>query len=78
MRGIGIKIEVIKGENAMLVNRHFRSLCTLFGKMGGSLPRAYLESVLVRLKVEFSKNSFRVYVRETEAETDFQAAVKAH
>jgi len=26
MRGIGIKIEVIKGENAMLVNRHFRSL----------------------------------------------------
>lgn len=50
----------------------------LVWKMGGSLPKEYLESVSVRLKVKFSKTSFRVCVREIEAETDFQAAVRAH
>ena len=33
---------------------------------------------MVRVKVEFAKNSFRVCVGETEAETDFQTAVRAH
>lgn len=78
MRGIGIKIEVIQGENAMLVNRHFRSLIPCLEKWVHLCRESYLESVLIRLKVEFPKNSFRVCVRETEAETDFQTVVRAH
>lgn len=42
MSVLGIKIEVIKGEDAMLVNREaFQEICTMFRKIAGTLPREY-------------------------------------
>lgn len=62
MRGIGIKIEVIKGENAMLVNRHFRSLIPCLEKMGTSLPREIFGECFDKTQSGVSKKTTLEYV----------------